>query len=436
MSGDRPAGALEGIRVIDLTQMLAGPFCTQMLADHGAEVIKIESPEGDHSRTLGPFRADDEKRQIGGYFASTNRNKKSVVIDLKQPDAPALLRRLIASADAVVENFRAGIMDRFGLSYESLREDNPKLVYAAIRGFGDPRTGKSPYVDWPAFDVVAQAMGGMIGITGSDAATVTKAGPGVGDIIPGIMAAFGIVSAILRSKTTGRGQFVDVAMVDAILATCERIVHQYSFAGTIPGPEGNRHPILSPFGIFPAKDGFVTVAAPVDTWWRALCVLIGREDLRDDPRTRTNELRAVHRDLVHGAVEEFTCRHSKAELGAILGGKVPFGPIYKVDEIFADPHFAVRDMLVEVEDPGSAEPVRIAGIPVHMTETPGTIRSRPPLLGEHTDTVLAAYGFSARRDRRPAPAQDRPVMQGFGDDGSRQSRHCRWVIPRISGDNS
>ena len=395
MSADRPAGALEGIRVIDLTQMLAGPYCTQMLADHGAEVIKVESPGGDHSRTLGPFRADDKERLIGGYFASTNRNKKSIVIDLKQPGAPALLRRLIASADAVVENFRAGVMDRFGLAYESLREDNPTLVYAAIRGFGDPRTGSSPYVDWPAFDVVAQAMGGMIAITGPDAASVTKTGPGVGDIIPAMMAAFGIVSAILRAKITGRGQFVDVAMVDAILATCERIVHQYSFAGTIPEPEGNRHPILSPFGIFPARDGFVTIAAPIDNWWRALSVLIGREDLRDDPRTQTNELRAIHRDLVHGAIGDFTRRYTKAELAAILGGKVPFGPVYKIDEIYADPHFAVRDMLAEVENPGSTTPVRIAGIPVHMTETPGTIRSRPPLLGEHTDSVLGGYGFTA-----------------------------------------
>lgn len=392
---DEVAGALEGIRVIDLTQMLSGPYCTQMLADHGAEVIKVESPEGDHSRVLAPHRPDDQERKFGGYFASINRNKKSVVIDLKQPGAVDLLKTLIATADVVVENFRAGVMDRLGLSYETLREGNPALVYATIRGFGDPRSGRSPYNDWPAFDVVAQAMGGMIGITGPDRATVTKIGPGVGDTIPGMMTAFGIVAAVLRARTTGRGQFVDVAMVDAVLAISERIVHQYSYAGDIAVPEGNRHPILCPFGLFMARDGWVTIAAPTDGFWQILAGLIGHPELARDPRTATNNARQTNRPFVDKLVEEFAAAHSKAELAEILGGKVPFGPVYNIAEINRDPHFAARHMLVDVEQPGSATPVQLAGIPVHMSETPGSIRRRPPLLGEHTDQVLAEYGFTA-----------------------------------------
>ena len=185
-----PAGALAGLRVIDLTQMLAGPYCTMMLADQGADVLKVEPIDGDPTRTFGPFEASDRDRHFGGYFQSTNRNKNSIAIDLKAEDGKAVFRRLARDADVVVENFRAGVMDRLGLSYESLADDNPKLVYGALRGFGDPRTGKSPYVDWPSFDVVAQAMGGPMGITGPDPETPLKLGPGVGDIVPAIMTAF------------------------------------------------------------------------------------------------------------------------------------------------------------------------------------------------------------------------------------------------------
>ena len=200
-------GALSDIKIIDLTQMLAGPYGTMMLADHGAEVIKVESPSGDMTRPGGPFHPDDREKTHGGYFQSVNRNKKSIVLDLKTDAGRSALKTLIKDADAITENFRAGVMDKLGLSYESLREINPKLVYGTLRGFGDPRTGASPYVDWPAFDVVAQAMGGIMGITGPDADHPTKVGPGVGDIIPGMMLAFGVLSAIHHARRTGQGQF-------------------------------------------------------------------------------------------------------------------------------------------------------------------------------------------------------------------------------------
>lgn len=389
------AGALEGVKVVDLTQMLAGPYCTQMLADQGAEVIKIEPPFGDSSRTLGPYRPDDRSRLFGGYFASVNRNKKSIVIDLKSEDGCVLVRRLVRSADVVVENYRARVMDRMGLSYESLSADNPALVYAAIRGFGDPRTGESPYVDWPAFDVVAQAMGGLMGITGPDSKTPIKVGPGLGDIVPGAFATVGILAALVRAKMTGRGQFVDVSMLDVVLAMCERIVHQQSFAGTVPGPEGNHHPILTPFGIFKASDGFVSIAAPTDEWWQKLCRLMGRDDLAADASLATNEQRTQHRDRVHQAVEAFTTSRSKHALLDILGGKVPFGPVYDIADIAIDPHFAAREMIVETAHPGTATPVRLAGIPIKFSETPGRIWSSAPLLGEHTDAVLQGAGLAA-----------------------------------------
>lgn len=407
-TAEKRGGTLEGIRVIDMTQILAGPFCTQMLADHGAEVIKVEPPQGDPSRKFGPYRADDHMQLIGGYHASTNRNKKSVVIDLKAEEGRALLRRLVRGADVLVENFRVRVMDRLGLSYESLREENPALVYAAIRGFGDPRTGESPYVDWPAYDVVAQAMGGLMGITGPDANTPTKVGPGLGDIIPGAFAATGILAALLRAKMTGRGQFVDISMVDAVLSVCERIVHQNSYAGAVPGPEGNQHPILTPFGVLPAADGFVSIGAPTDEWWQRLCRLMGREDLLADESLATNAQRTRNRERVYAILVEFTRSRTKKELLEIFGGKIPFGPVYDITDIAQDPHFAARNMIVETTDPTTAEPVRLAGVPIKFSETPGGVWSGPALPGQHTDEVLAAAGLS---EAEIADLRQRKIVQ-------------------------
>jgi crotonobetainyl-CoA:carnitine CoA-transferase CaiB-like acyl-CoA transferase len=388
-------GALSGIRVIDLTQILAGPFCTQMLADHGAEVIKVEPPQGDETRRNGPYRADDALRAHGGYYASANRNKRGIAIDLKSEQGREILFKLIDTADAVVENYRSGVMDRLGLSYEVLAARNPKIVYAAIRGFGDARTGASPYSDWPAFDIVAQAMGGVMGITGPDAETPLKVGPGIGDLVPALMAAFGVVIALLEARASGKGQFVDVAMVDGIAALCERIIHQYAFTGVVPRPEGNRHPLLCPFGLFRCKNGWATIGAPQPVFWRHLCLAMGRPELIEDPNFSSNAARLARRDEVYDIVEDFTKRHTKAELSAMIGGKVPFGPVYDVSEIFEDPHFRARDMLVEVEQPGSAAPVTIAGVPVKLSRTPGGVRRRAPLLGEDTDAILASLGYGA-----------------------------------------
>ena len=388
-------GALDGVKIVDLTQMLAGPYCTMLLADQGAEIIKVEPLDGDHTRIIGPYHVDDKLKAFGGYFASVNRNKKSIAIDLKRPEGRDLVLKLCDGADAVVENYRGGVMDRLGLSYETLHARNPKLVYATIRGFGDPRTGKSPYSDFPAYDVISQAMGGIMAITGPDKDTPLKVGPGVGDIVPAITCAFGIVSAIFRAHKTGKGQFVDVGMVDAILAVCERIMHQHSYAQTLPVPEGNHHPLLCPFGMFPAKDGFVTIAAHADTHFPILCRLIDRPEMATDPRFITVQDRRANQEEIIGTISAFTRQRTKQELLKHFGGKVPFSPVYNVRDIVADPHFKARDMLPWVPHPGLDHEVQIAGVAVKMTETPGKVRHRAPLLGEHTDDYLKSIGCSA-----------------------------------------
>lgn len=393
----KATGALAGLRVVDLTQMLAGPFCTQILADHGADVIKVEAMTGDGTRVTGPFCADDTLRDFGGYFQSVNRNKRSIALDLKTESGRTILRSLIDEADVVVENFRAGVMERLGLSYEALRKSNPRLVYGTVRGFGDPRSGESPYAQWPAYDVVSQAMGGMMGITGPDRDTPTKIGPGVGDTVPALMLCIGILAAVSRARETGQGQFVDVAMTDAVLAMCERIVYQTSYTGTVPAPEGNRHPLLCPFGLFRARDGHVSIACATDAFWEKLAVAIGRAEMAQDPAFATNAARVQHQQQVIDAIEAFTAVRGKDEIAQALGGKVPFGPVYTAAEIFADKHYAVREMLVEVEQPGSATPVKIAGVPIKLSDTPGAVRRRAPMLGEHTDEILGEIGYAQDR---------------------------------------
>lgn len=384
-------GALSDIRIIDLTQMLAGPYGTMMLADHGADVIKVESPEGDMSR--GAAGGTPGGRRLSGYFQSIGRNKDSVVLDLKTPGGVRALKALVEGADAVVENFRPGVMERLGLGWDVLRAINPRLVYGCLRGFGDPRTGASPYQNWPAFDVVAQAMGGIMAITGPDAATPTKVGPGVGDIIPGMMLGFGVLAAIHHARRTGEGQIVDVAMTDAVLAVCERSVWQRSFDGLVPGPEGNHHPFLCPFGMYPAADGHVTLAAHIDSFFAALCEAIGAPELAADPDFARQEARAANRLRLIPILSDITRGFTKAELVARLGGRMPFGPVMNIAEIAGDPHFAAREMIVTVDEPGQPD-AAVAGVPVKMTATPGGVRRRAPFLGEHTRTRLIEAGLT------------------------------------------
>ena len=389
------AGALEGLRIIDLTQMLAGPFCTMLLADLGADVIKVEPLDGDAVRRSGPFTPDDELKAYGGFFQSVNRNKRSIAVDLKSDPGREVVRRLAQGADVVVENFRIGVMERLGLSYEALHEINPRLVYACIRGFGDPRTGESPYARWPAFDIVAQAAGGLMSTTGPGPGQPMKVGPGVGDIVPGMLAALGILAAVRHAERTGRGQFVDVAMYDAVLALCERIVYRYSYIGEVAEPEGNSHPFLCPFDVFPASDGNVTIAAPFDHIWQELCRAIDRPDLGADDRLKTAEGRMQHANEIRAALHTWTRARTRAEVLRTLGGRVPCGPVNTIEDIMHDPHVAARNMIAMLEQPGHGGDVAVAASPIKMTETPGQVRTRAPLLGEQTEAVLAEAGYGS-----------------------------------------
>ena len=384
-----PTGPLSGIRIIDFTRALAGPFCTMLLADLGADVIKIEPPEGDFSRFSEPYPEDDDERAFGGYFASINRNKRGIMVDLKDPAERTPIHDLIDSADCVVENFRVGVMEKLGFGYETLAARNPALVYAAIRGFGDPRTGASPFAEWPSYDVVAQAMGGIVSMTGSEDGQVLKVGASDGDLYPGTVAALGIVSALLHAKLTGQGQFLDVCMVDAITALCEAAVYRYTYAGTVTRPLGNSHPQLAPFDVYRTADGFCAIAAPTQNHWALLCAHIDRVDLIHDPRTLSNKDRVTNAAFVKEVVSGWTAAHTTAEIVGILGGSVPVGPVNDAEALFASPHLHARNMLVAVEHPGSARPVVLPNSPIRMTATPPGIYRRPPKLGEHNDEVFA-----------------------------------------------
>ena len=360
-----------------------------MLADMGADVIKVETPPlGDDMRAIGPHTETDTEHLFGGYFASCNRNKRSVLVDLSDPAEIKRVRELIDTADVLVENYRPGVMDSLGLAYEDLHRRNPRLVYCAIRGFGDPRTGASPFSDWPAYDIVAQAMGGVVATTGTVDGQRVASGPSIGDLYPATMAALGIVGALHHARRTGEGQFVDIAMVDAVMALCESVTWRYSYSGELQGPRGTEHPSLCPFSIYETKDGAVAIAAPKDHQWGALCEIIGRPELEKDDRTRSGRRRVQHRDFVNEAVQSWTKQHLTAEIVDTLAGRVPVGPVNTAPDFVASPHVRARQMLVAVEHPGSQRPVVTPNTPLRFSATPGGVYRRAPKLGEHTTEVL------------------------------------------------
>jgi len=386
-------GALAGLKVIDLTRMLAGPYCTMMLADLGADVLKVEPLGGDPIRNFGPWASDDRLRLLGGYFQSINRGKRSIVLDYRRPEGRDVLMRLAAGADVIVENFRVGVMDRLGLSYEALHQVNPRLVYGCVRGFGDPRTGVSSYMNRPAYDIVVQAMGGLMSITGPAPDRPMKTGPAVGDTIPAMMLAVGVLAAAWHAQRTGEGQFVDVAMYDGVLALCERIIYQYELLGRVPSPEGNSISFLCPYDVFPSSDGWVTIAAPTDNHWVELCHAIGLPELGTDPHFATNDERVKRGAQVRMMIGEWTSPRTKREIVDTLAGRVPCGPINTAPDILDDPHVEQRDMIAALEQPGVDRPLRVAGTPIKMTATPTRVRQRAPLLGEHTESVLTNLGY-------------------------------------------
>ncbi|TXS92951.1 CoA transferase [Parahaliea maris] len=389
-----PTGVLQGIRVLDLTRMLAGPFCTMLLADHGAEVIKIESPAGDPTRLAGPFASNGGAKALGGFFQSVNRNKKSVVLDLRQQEGVAILKKLVETADVVVENFRNGVMEEMGLSFDELKACNPTLVFASISGFGDARNGESPYANWPAFDPIAQAVGGLVSMTGPRSDMPTRVGSSLGDIVPGMYAAFGILAALHRAKQSGEAQHVDVAMADSILSICESLVYNYSYAGKSSSPAGNHHHLAAPAGLFKVKDGWVSIAAMQDAHWDILCQQLNMNDLHTDPRFSDALKRKEHLEALEEGMARYLLQLTKFEFMERLGGLLPVAPVQDAREIFNDPHFAARNMLIEVEEPGCKDNKVVAGTPVKFSETAFGGFKRAPLKGEHTQQVLSEVGFS------------------------------------------
>jgi len=397
---------LKDIRVLDFTIMLAGPFATMMLGDCGAEVIKIERPgAGDTTRTIGPFSPKDEERKAGGFFLSIGRNKKSVTIDLKHPKGIGLVNELVQKSDVVIENFRPGVMDRLGLGYGDLKEINPRIVYTSISGFG--HTG--PYKDRPSFDLIAQAMGGVMAMTGPKDGPPCKVGPGIGDIWAASLAAYSTMVAVLSAVKTGRGQHVDCAMYDSMLYLVERAVMMYSMAGIVSRPAGNAHPLYAPYDCFETQDAkYVVLAGHWDNQWQNLCRAMHREDLLEDPRFGTMWDRAQNYSPLRSLIQVWVLGLKRDEImSLLLEHDVPVGPVNTVEDIFVCPQVKARQMLSEIHHP-IAGALSIVGVPMKFSETPGGVRKAAPLLGEHTEEVLRT--LLSRSDHEIKTLRDEGVI--------------------------
>ncbi len=395
-----PTGPLQGIRILDCTQAIAGPWSTMMLGDLGADVIKIEAPRGDLQRPMAPYTREDQERSYGGSFSTYNRNKRGVVLDFTNEVDRAKFLELVDSADAVVENMRAGVMDGLGLGWETLRERNPRLVYGAIRGFGDPRTGESPYAEWPAYDVIAQAMGGLVSQNGNGPDNRIQVGPFIGDIYPGTIGAMGVLAALFHAQRTGEGQFVDVAMVDSIMALAEMGVMRYSYLGRPDTPpSGNRNDFAVPFDVFETKDGSMAIAAPTDHHWKELAEAMGHPEWALDEDKATIRARVLNREPLDKAMTEWAQERTNQEILDLIGGKVPCGPVNLPGDLFSDEHVRARQMLVAVDQPSGRPIVQVAS-PIKMTSTPTGIHRRAPRLGEHTDEVLSEINDLRDRFKR------------------------------------
>ncbi len=382
--------ALEGLRVLDLTRVLAGPYATMVLADLGADVIKVELPGvGDDARHYGPY-IDGES----AYFLSLNRNKRSITLNLKSPHGQRVFRDLVPLVDILVENFRPGTLDRLGLGYETLRDLNPRLIYAASSGFG--RTG--PYSPRPAYDAVIQAMGGLMSITGQADGEPTRVGTSIADITAGLFAIIGILSALTARERTGQGQVVDVAMLDCQVAILENAIARYSVTGEVPRPQGNRHPSIVPFEPFETQDGQLMVAAGNDTLWRRLCEVLERPELAEDPRFSTNPLRVTnYADLRPLLAEVFRGQTTAAWQTRLDAAGIPISPINTVADVMEHPQVLAREMLVQLNHPVAGK-MTVPGIPVKLSDTPGALRTAAPTLGQHTEEVLSELlGYTAEQ---------------------------------------
>ena len=377
---------LEGVVVLDVTQVMAGPFCTLLLGDMGADVIKIEKPQGgDDSRTMGPPFIEGES----AAFLAVNRNKRSVTMNLKSEKGRELFRLLARRSDILVENFRPGTMEDLDLHYEAITQINPTIIYCSISGFG--QTG--PYRNRGGFDLVAQGMSGLISVTGHPGGPPTKVGVPISDLNAGIYAAYGILAAYVHRLKTGEGQHVDSSLLEGAVAYTFWESSSYFATGEIPQPLGSAHRLNAPYQVFDTKDGAVSLGAANQSTWEKLCGVLGRQDLINHPQFLTNADRVRNYQELGALLHPMLRQRTTAEWLTLLeGAGVPAGPIYNVAEVYDDPHVRARDMLVELEHPVAGK-IKNIGIPVKLSLTPGEIRGPAPLLGQHTDEVLLWVGL-------------------------------------------
>jgi len=388
ISGGAGEGALAGVRVVDLTRALAGPYCTLMLADHGADVIKVELPgTGDETRTWAPPHMNG----VSAYYLAINRNKRSITIDLKHPEGAKVLERLIEQADVVVENFSPGTLGRLGFPNERIRALNPRAILCQISGFGQDGPGRA----WAAYDLIVQGMGGIMSLTGEPGGDPVMVGVPEADTVSGMFAAFAILAALHARERTGQGQAIDASMIGGQVAMLSRQAARYFADGTVPKPEGSAHASIVPYQTFRAADGFVNVCCGNNPLFERLCRAIELDDLLGDGRFADNGSRVTNRAALIPILEKRIATLTKDDVVARLRKvNVPVGPINDLAGVFADPTVRHLGLIAEVDHP-TAGRVRAPGIPVRMDGTPPSVRLYPPLLGEHTDTVLTELGYTA-----------------------------------------
>ena len=376
--------ALEGIKIIDLSRVLAGPFCTMLLADMGAEVIKVEIPvKGDDSRSFPPF-----KEGQGTYFINFNRNKKSIVLDLKNSSDVNKFLEIIKSMDVLVENFRPGTMEKMGLGYERIKEVNNQLIYASISGFGH----YGPYKDKPGYDIIGQAVGGIMSITGWPDGPPTRTGTAIADILAALFCTIGILSALQARSIHGKGQKVDIALVDSVVSAIGTILQIYMVEKRIPKRAGNQYDFIAPYEAFMAKDGWFVLGVGNDNIWKKFCNTINRKDLINDDRFYINVERVKHNKELAEIIGHWTANFTVQEILSILEEKgIPAAPINNLEQIVNDPHIAIaREMIQKIVHPIAGE-VKITGNPIKMSETNPKVYASSPLLGEHTEYVIDKY---------------------------------------------
>ncbi len=386
---------LEGMRVLDLTRAMAGPFCTMMLGDLGADVVKVERPgRGDESRGWGPPFVGKPYGPYPGesaYFISANRNKRSITLNLKKPEGQDIVRRLAAQSDALVENFRTGVLDRLGLGYEQLRRVNPRLVYCSISGYGS--TG--PYAAHPGYDFIIQAEGGFMGITGPEEGPPSRSGVPIIDITAGMFSATAILAALRTRDATGEGQHIDLSLLETQVALLTNVASNTLVGGMEHRRLGNAHPNIAPYEAFPARDRWFALAAGNERQWAILCQVLGRPDLKEDPRFADNNARVANRPALREVLdEEFRVRDASDWLAELRQAGLPCGPINTIPEVFDHPQAEARSLTLEVDHP-TAGLVQFPGFPYKFSSTPAQVRLPPPLLGQHTEEVLGnVLGFS------------------------------------------